>query len=471
LLSAFAQLAHKKASPDDVGVEANSIEGRPRMAEIIAAALGRLKGQLQRFLSVEAVGQVAYEMGLEWKKTPLTVPRTVALFARQIMAGNISMPELVRLAEAGVTPEAYCTARGRLPVEVLRELLGRTCRQGDRQVRGEARHLWKRHRVWHMDGSSFSMPDTPELEEAFRHPVQQLAGCSFPVAHMLCLFDVSTGMISEAIIAPYDTHDLSNVRRLHPAMQAGDIVVADRHFESYAHIATLLGKGLHLVAPAHQKRPVNFVRGYQRVGRWIKRRRVRRLGTCDQLVRWSRPLERPPWLTREEFYALPKHIEMREIKRVVRMPDGRLRTVVLVTTLLDARKYPAQDVVRLLGGRWQVEVNLRHLKSTMNMAVLRSKSVSGVEKELCMFLIIYNLVRLIMLEAADRQQVAMGRISFADALYWIRHGDLGHPIPLLEEVPWRPGRLEPRVLKRRRQVYSLMRKPREVLRKALREKK
>src|SRR4029077_8225545 len=125
-----------------------------------------------------------------------------------------------------------------------------------------------------------------------------------------------------------------------------------------------------------------------------------------------------------EFYTLPKTIEMREIKRVVRMPDGRLRTVVLVTTLLDAGKYPAQDVVKLLGGRWQVEVNLRHLKSTMNMAVLRSKSVSDVEKELCMFLVIYNLVRVIMLEASRRQQVAMERISFADALYWMRHGNV-----------------------------------------------
>lgn len=440
------------------------------MAEIVSAAVRRLKGQLHEFLSVEAVGRLALELGLEWKNTPLALPRTVALFARQIIAGNISMPELVRLAEARVTPEAYCTARGRVPVELLRELLSRIGAQGGGHGRLDPGRLWKDHRVWHIDGSSFSMPDTPELEATFHHPVQQHEGCSFPVAHMLCLFDVSTGMISEVATARYDTHDLTNARRLHPAMKRGDILVGDRHFESYAHIATLLARGLHLVAPAHQKRPVDFVLKYQRVGKLIKRVRLRRLGVCDQVVRWSRTAQKPPWLTWEEFHQLPRTLEMREIKRTVRLPDGRVRTVILVTTLLDEKKYPAKDVVKLLEGRWQVEVNLRHLKSTMNMAVLRSQSVSGIDKELCMFLIIYNLVRLIMLEAADRQKVAADRISFADALFWVRHGGLDAELPALGVVPRRPGRIEPRALKRRRQPYSLMRQPREALRNALREK-
>ncbi len=118
-----------------------------------------------------------------------------------------------------------------------------------------------------------------------------------------------------------------------------------------------------------------------------------------------------------------------------------------------------------------MEVNLRHLKTTMEMEILRSQSAAGIEKELWMFLIVYNLVRLIVLEAAGRQEVSVGRISFADALYWVRHGDLYGPLPPLLEVPWRPGRVEPRVNKRRCTKYRLMTKPREVLRNILRKAK
>jgi Transposase DDE domain len=440
------------------------------MAGIMSGAVSRLKHDVQQFLSVTFVAHLAWELGLAWRNTPLAVPHLVALFARQILGGNVSMPELARLAGSRFTPEAYCTARGRLPMQLLKELLRRVCTLGSRKVQGCALLLWKGHRLWHMDGTSFSMPDTPELQERFGQSGQQKKGCGFPTAHLLCLFDAATGLIHDCIVSPLRTHDMAHAPQLHPAMRRGDLLIVDRAFESFVHLALLLGQGLHVLVPVHQKRQVDFRRRQCRrgkKGRRIERQTLRRCGPCDQIVRWLKPAQRPKWMSREQYEALPQTIEVRQIKRTVTLATGRKQKIVLVTTLLDDTQYPAQELVELLKGRWQVEVNLRHLKTTMKMDILRSQTAAGIEKELWMFLIVYNLVRLIVLEASQRQSTAVSRISFADALYWIRHGDLNLEIPELLLVPLRPDRVEPRVIKRRTMEYPLMTKPREVLRKAL----
>ena len=270
------------------------------------------------------------------------------------------------------------------------------------------------------------------------------------------------------------THDLAGAGKLHPQLRRGDVLIADRAFESYVHLALLLMQGLHGLVPVHQKRQVDFVGKERRRGkklRRLERQRLRRCGRCDQIVRWLKPRQKPGYMSQEQFDSLPETIVVREIKREVRLPTGRRQTIVLVTTLLDEREYPAEELVELLKDRWQIEVNLRHLKTTMKMAILRSQTAAGIEKELTMFLIVYNLVRLIMLEAAARQQVRVRRISFADALYWVRHGDLSGEMPRLRVVPLRPGRIEPRVVKRRCTQYRLLRKPRKVLQNELRRMK
>lgn len=440
------------------------------MAGIIAVAVSRLKQQVQHFLSACFVSQLAFELGLAWKQTTLCVPQLVALFARQIMAGNISMPELARLAGSAFTPEAYCTARGRLPIELLKAMLKRICDLGGQQ----AGRLWKGHRLWHMDGSSFSMPDTPELQQRFGQPVGQRLGCGFPVAHILCLFDAATGMIQQCILSPMRTHDLAGAGKLHPEMRRGDILIADRAFESFAHLAVLLKQGLHLIVAVHQKRQVDFKHKQRRTGKKlqrIERERLRRLGRLDQVVRWTKPKGKPRYMRQEDYDALPETIEVREIKRTVLLASDKSQTMVVITTLLDQQQYPAEDLLELLKDRWQIEVNLRHLKTTMKMDILRSKSADGVEKELWMFLIVYNLVRLIMLEASERQRVEVRRISFADALYWVRHGDLRGEVPRLELAPDRPGRVEPRLLKRRAKAYRLLRVPRALARRRIRWEK
>src|SRR5439155_19234856 len=167
------------------------------------------------------------------------------------------------------------------------------------------------------------------------------------------------------------------------------------------------------------------------------------------------------------YEALPESIIVREVRRVVRLGNGRRITVTIITTLLDPVLYPADELIELRLRRWDVETNLRHLKTTMGLDVLKCKTEAGVRKELAVFCLVYNFVRVVMLQAARRQQVPVARISFADALKWMRHVRPGDRLVDLVINPLRANRIEPRCRKRRPKQYDLMNKPRRVLRKAL----
>jgi IS4 transposase len=196
--------------------------------------------------------------------------------------------------------------------------------------------------------------------------------------------------------------------------------------------------------------------------RWVKR-----LGQDDQLVEYQKPKSRPAWLSAEEYAALPANLLVRELRYRVHIPGRRTRQVTLVTTLLDPKRYPAQALAKLYGLRWRAEVDLKHLKQTLGMDVLRSKTVPGVMKELLAFAIVYNLVRRVMHAAARRQKVAPSRISFIDAWRWLRQARPGDEPPALACNPERVGRFEPRVRKRRPKQYPLMKHPRAELRQAI----
>jgi hypothetical protein len=168
-------------------------------------------------------------------------------------------------------------------------------------------------------------------------------------------------------------------------------------------------------------------------------------------------------MSEEEWGGLPDTLIVRELRYDVLVPGSRTRSVTLVTSLLDPVEYPAADLAALYAKRWEVETNLRHLKQTLGMDVLRTKSLDGIHKELAMFAIVYNLVRLTMLEAAQRQRVDPNRISFVDALRWLRCAGEGGTLRPIRIMPMRPGRHDPRVKKRRAKNYRLMTKPRSEL--------
>jgi len=253
--------------------------------------------------------------------------------------------------------------------------------------------------------------------------------------------------------------------------------LADRGFASYAHFGLLFLRKLHGVFRCHQKQIVSFRVGRKHTSQskpckgLPRSRYVRRLGYHDQVVEYSKPKAKPDWMEADTWTRLPETLLLRELRYQTPQRGFRTKEITLVTTLVDAEVYPATDLAKLYLSRWQIEINFRHLKTTMRMEVLHCKSVEGVLKELYMFAIAYNLVRLVMLEASRRQKVPLERISFMDALRWLRDAKVDTVLTILVVNPARPNRLEPRVLKRRMKEYTLMTKPRATLRKALLQKK
>ena len=394
-------------------------------------------------------------------------------FVIQILHGNSSLQHVSLLANRAFTDAAYCLARARLPLAVFRGVLRGLVQALVPQTRSE--DTWRGHRTWLIDGSSVSMPDTPALQAEFGQPESQAKGCGFPVAKILALFHAGTGLLFEVAAAPYRTHEMSRLDEVHPAFEPGDVLVGDRGFCSFAHLAMLVRGGFHAVFRAHQRQIIDFTprrphfRPEQpKAGKGLPRSRwLRRLGVTDQVVEWFKPEERPGWMSIEEYKELPETLVVRELRYRTGGRGFRTRSVTLVTTLVDGEIYPPESLAELYGMRWRVELNFRHLKTTMKMDVLKCMTVDGVLKELTMFAIVYNLVRVVMLEAARRQDVAVERISFVDALRWLEQAEPGDDLVKLVVNPDRPNRFEPRTRKRRPKSYPLMTKPRSELRKAL----
>jgi hypothetical protein len=385
----------------------------------IAATTGRIKRRGAAFIDERLVRQACAAAGHHWRDRVLTPLLTLRLLALQVLWGNVSCRAVRLFSDASFTAQAYCGARMRLPVDVLGHVAAALTHEARRRVRGFGR--WRGHRVLHIDGSGLSMPDTPALQRAFGQPGRQTPGCGFPVMHVLWLFDAATGLLCDFIAARWNTHDLTDASRLHTLMEIGDVLVGDRAFGSFAHLALLLRANLHGLFRGHQRQIVDFSPARTRRTRPRSHRRyhaglsaarlIRTLGKHDQLVEHRKPATRPAWMSPQDYAQLPGAITVRELRYTVARPGFRTRTVTLVTTLTDPRKYPRQELAELYGARWQIETNLRHLKATMKMDVLRSRTPEGVEKELWMYLIVYNRVRLAMLDAAARQGAPPDRVS------------------------------------------------------------
>ena len=439
----------------------------------ILPALGQVREDLVTLLDRTAVEGACRELGYRWRDRQLDPYTTLHSFILQVLNQNTAMTHLPHLTGERFSASAYCQARQRLPVELFERLVNSITQALKRSGDGGR---WYGHRVMLIDGSGFSMPDTAELQAHFGQPGGQKPGCGFPVARLLAMVDAQTGFLDDVIVSPLRTHDMAHASELHPKLSAGDVVVADRGFCSYVHLSLLLQANLHAVFRVHQRHIVDFhphrpstsqIKGKGvPTSRWIKRQ-----GHCDQIVAWRKPKQRPKWMTDEQFVSLPEERVVREIK--VRMHEGgcRVREVTLVTTLLDGERYPAKEIAKLYKLRWQVEVDLRDLKTTLGMDVLKGKKVQTVQKEVLVYVLVYNLVRSVMVTAARRQRTCPRRISFIDAMRWLQPPKPSQLLPGLVVNPQRWGRVEPRCLKRRPKQYPRMTRPREELRKRLRKRR
>lgn len=447
----------------------------------IAGALARIKDNPLGLLDRQTIERVCDEAGYRWRERDLDPTTTIALFMQQVLAGNCSCSEVrhiaARLGYGSFTAQAYCQARARIPLAVYNTLFYELSQRVVPQMSKE-QHLWHGHRTFHIDGSTFSMPDTPELAEAFGMPTNQKPGCGFPVAHLLVLFSAATGLLIDCWADALHTSDLAQTPEAHLHLNTGDILIGDDFYSGYAHLASLVKQGLHALFPVHHLRIVDFTknRPYCPEGKTAQKgmprsRWIKSLGKEDQLVEYFKPKSRPDWISQAEYEALPESIVVRELRRTVTRPGLGKITITLVTTLTDPGKYPPAELLDLRLRRWDVETNLGHLKTSMKLDVLHCQSEEGVRKELAVFALIYNLVRLVMLQAAQRQEVPVSRISFIDAYKWMRHARPGDRLPNLIINPHRPERFEPRCRKRRPKKYVLMNKRRSVLRKLLKNKR
>ena len=385
---------------------------------------------------------------------------------------------------------AYCRTRSRIPETVPQWLLLEMARECESQLPDEWR--WKGRRTFLVDGSTLSMPDTPANQATYPQPSSQAKGLGFPIMRVLALISLATALISGFTAGPYsgkETGETALLRQLFHLLKRRDVVVADRYSGGWFMIALLQALGVDVVTRLHQHREADFRRGG-------------RLGADDHLVEWPKP-QRPEWLDQETYDRLPDTLNVREMKFSVRKRGFRTQTIVVVTTLRDAEECSREDLADLYRQRWHAELDLRSLRSTMSLDVLRCKTPEMIRTELWMGLLAYNLMRHSLLQAAfsvepkrsptrshslvPRNEPSEGKrsprqYSFCGAQQFLtetwltaatHHGDLTALIELRlthltsHPVGDRPNRIEPRAIKRRPTSHDLLTKPRAAARAEL----
>jgi hypothetical protein len=409
--------------------------------------------------------------------TPLV---TLWTFLSQILSPDHSCRDAVSRLIAYLTAlgrracepatDAYCRARQRLPVGVVQRLARHSA--DTLQVAAPDSWRWKGRSVYLVDGTTVSMPDTPDNQRAYPQPRTQKPGCGFPIARLVAVISLATGAIRDLALGPYkgkDSGETALLRRLWDSFRAGDVLLADRYFASFFGLAGLVGHGVDAVTRMHHRRHVDFRRG-------------RRLGVTDHIVTWNKP-QRPDWMDPATYDAMPDQLTIRELKIRIDIPGYRIDELVLATTLLDAVAYSKDDLAALYQERWHIELDLRSIKVVMQMDVLRCKSAAMVEKEVWMHALAYNLIRGLMAAAAADHATEPRRLSFKATLQALlafrerltqatpvgRRALLAELLTTIAAHPVgdRPGRVEPRKVKRRPKPIALLTEPRIKARKRL----
>src|SRR5262245_62439491 len=344
---------------------------------------------------------------------------------------------------------SYCDARGRLPTGVLSTLARRTA--AELQAAAAAEWKWNGRNVFIADGSHVSMPDTPENQASYPQPVVQQPGLGFPLARVAVLLSLASGACHDLAIAPYagkGTGETTLLRAMSDALQPGDVIVADALFDNYFLACELRWRGIELVARVQAER--------------VGSRTVEARPDGD-VITWRRP-NKPRGMTGQEYRRYPKELLMRQVTVDARARDNRAGVFKVVTTILDA-SIDGGQVGDLYERRWSGEVDIRAIKVTMQMDVLRCKSPEMVEKEIWAHLLAYNLLRTVMAVAAAEHGIEPREVSFTGAkqavtafapkLEAARRCERPALIDALlrviahHRVGDRPGRWEPRARKRR----------------------
>lgn len=423
----------------------------------------------RRLLPAEVLRPALQELGIKFRKRMYDPMVTLWAFLSQVLSADHSCREAVArvlawrssqgLPAGSADDSSYREARLRLPLELLQRLLRQTATPSD----APAAWLWKGRHVKIADGTTVRLPDTPANQAAFPQSRSQRPGLGFPLARVMVIFSLAYATVLDAAVGPArgkKTGEQSLFRQLLAALEPGDILLGDRLLDSYQDLARLKTHGVDALLRMNGSRQCDFRRGH-----W--------LGTLDHLVWWRRPAFQRGRFTRAEYEALPERLLVRELRFRVQQDGFRPQQITLVTTLLDAERYPAAELAELYRERWHCELDLRSLKSTLQMGELRCKTPAMVRKELWTHLLAYNLIRQIMAESAGRHHVLPRQLSFKGAVqtvnafapYWSAGVDDRLWSELLRAIAQhrvgdRPNRVEPRKVKRRKAKYPYLTQPR-----------
>ncbi|MFH1842865.1 MAG: IS4 family transposase [bacterium] len=364
----------------------------------------------------------------------------------------------------------YCRARAKLDPAALRTLVRQAAGELDHQARPD--WLWHGRHAKLVDGFTFTMPDTPENQDAFPQQTNQAPGVGLPIARACAVLSLATAAVHDLAIGPYQgkqTGETALLRDILDCLDAGDVVVFDRYYCSFMMLALLQLRGVDVCTRLHQCRTSDFRRG-------------RRLGDHDHLVTWTRP-KRPEWMSQEQYEQIPETLTLRELQFDVTVPGRRVETITVITTLTDPEAHPKEDIAALYGYRWNAELDIRDIKQTLGLDHAHCKSPEMVLRELWVTLLAYNLIRKVIATAAavhDKQPRQLGFTLACQTILssWMLLStgacrDVEQTVHsalkriAANEVANRPGRIEPRVLKRRRHRYPLMARPRDQLREEL----
>ncbi len=368
----------------------------------------------------------------------------------------------------------YCRARAKLSEAALHEL---NCEVANEiEAASDASWLWKGKHAKLIDGFTFTMPDTDSNQAEFPQPKTQQPGVGQPIARAVTILSLATACVMDVAIGPYsgkETGETALLRSILDSLHEDDVAVMDRYYCSFMMIALLLLQGTQVCARKHHLRHSDFRRG-------------RRLGKYDHIIVWTRP-PRPKWMDEETYAQIPEKLELREIRYNLVVPGRRTQTIDVITTLIDANEYTKEEIAELYGFRWNSELDIRSIKESLNLGHVRCKSPEMVRRELSATMLGYNLIRATAAGAALLHDKQPRQISFTSTCQYILASWMLMSCGLIDEakvdafrrklleqianceVANRPGRLEPRVVKRRPKPYKLMQKPRNELRRELRK--
>lgn len=444
--------------------------GRRTATSVRQATLAQLQEHLRDFLPAPLLS--CADEGPNSRERIFSLRLTFECFVWQMLTPRTACREVVRQVQAlfrlhgrGAVDEgdsAYIQARQRLPRERLEKALPLTAQAADARAGGGGQLQGRPVKV--VDGSTTQLADTAKNQKRYPQPTAQKPGCGFPVLKFVVLFSLASGAILHVLLGNLHHHDLRLLRGLWEQLKKGDILLGDRAYGEYTTLASLPPQGVDVVARLHQRRKVDF-------------RKAQRLGKNDGLFVWTKGSQQSEILSAAEWALLPGQITVRIIRFTATIRGLRARRITLVTTLLDAELFPAPELVALYVRRWRLELCLRDLKTTLGMEVLRCKTPDMAEKELLAYLVAHNLIRCVMAEAVAREPVDLARVSFKGSVDALRQysaaiaqarsrkmrrqlwEDLLHNL-VRDLVRHRPGRTEPRAVKRRPKPYPLLNQPR-----------